>query len=59
MMGKKKLSEFKAQLAAPSPTKTPKGGAKQLVEELEALFTELERVAEKPCKAKSRRPVKR
>jgi hypothetical protein len=64
MMGKKKLSEIKAQLAAhprgKSPkTNPPKGDAKPIIETLEALCAELERVVQKPRKPKSRRATKR
>lgn len=68
MMGKKKLSEIKAQLATLSahpPGKPPKAGAgtgdtKGIVETLEALCAELERVAKKPRKPKARqRPAQR
>ncbi len=59
MMGKKKLSEIKAQLAAASSTKPPTGGTTPIVEELEALCAELERAAQKPSKPKTRRPAKR
>ena len=67
MMGKKKLSEIKAQLdanMAHSPGKPPNAGAakgdtKRIVDTLEALCTELERVAKAPRKPKARRPVRR
>ncbi len=68
MMGKKKLSEIKAQLEALSaepPCKPPKaeaakGDTRRIVETLEALCAELERVAKKPRKPKARRrPAKR
>jgi hypothetical protein len=68
MMGKKKLSEIKAQLEALSahpPGKPPKAQAptrdtKRIVQTLEALCAELERAAKKTRKPKGRqRPVKR
>lgn len=67
MMGKKKLSEIKAQLEALSahpPGKPPKaepakGGTKQIVETLEALCAEMDRMATNPGKPKSRRPANR
>jgi hypothetical protein len=68
MMGKKKLSEIKAQLADLSahprgarPTvESAKGDPQRIVKTLEALCAELERVAKKPRKPKARRrPAKR
>ncbi len=67
MMGKKKLSEIKAQreaLSAHPPARCPeaeavKGDTIRIVETLEALCAELERVAQKPRKPKARRPAKR
>jgi len=63
MMGKKKLSEIKAQLEAlsshplgkPPKAKAVTGEAKQVVKTLEALCAELEHVAKKPRKVKARR----
>jgi len=67
-MGKKKLSEIKAQLetlSAQPPGKSAKaaaakGDTKRIVQTLEALCAELERVAKKTPKPKARRrPAKR
>jgi hypothetical protein len=63
MMGKKKLSEIKAQLLAlsahpqgkPPKAEAAAGDTKQVVKTLEALCAELERVAKKPQKPKARR----
>ena len=67
-MGRKKLSEIKAQLAdlTAGPPSTPpnveaaEGDPQRMVKTLEALCAELERVAKKPRKPKARRrPAKR
>jgi hypothetical protein len=60
MMGKKKLSEVKAQLAAlsvrrPAKAEPANGDKKRVVETLEALCAELEQAAKTPRKPKSRR----
>jgi vacuolar-type H+-ATPase subunit I/STV1 len=58
MMGKKKLSEIKAQLANlsahPPKVEAAEGGPQRIVKTLEALCAELERVAKKPRKPKAR-----
>jgi hypothetical protein len=67
MMGKKKLSEIKAQLGIGAVTlprkdskvEPAKDHSKRIVETLEALCGELERAAKKVKKSKTRRPAKR